>query len=130
MAKEAAVVYVQLAWDDVLLLKRGAAAPTYPSSWCLPGGHLCAGESPAETAARELEEETGIQAEFLRPFGTYIGRKPSVIIHCFVLYLHTQPEVELSWEHQKFAWEHPARALDQYDLAGKATRLFLQWGTP
>lgn len=29
-------------------------------SWCLPGGHLEAGEAPAPAALRELAEETGV----------------------------------------------------------------------
>lgn len=31
--------------------------------WVLPGGHLETGESPAEAALREVQEETGVQAD-------------------------------------------------------------------
>lgn len=37
----------------------------------LPGGGIERRESPAEAAARELEEETGIKAEWLEPRSTY-----------------------------------------------------------
>ncbi len=33
--------------------------------WMLPGGHVEPDENPAETARREVEEETGLQAELL-----------------------------------------------------------------
>ncbi|GBQ33467.1 NUDIX domain-containing protein [Gluconacetobacter azotocaptans] len=31
-----------------------------PESWCLPGGHVEAGESFAQAAVREIAEETGL----------------------------------------------------------------------
>ncbi len=39
--------------------------------WCLPGGHMEAGESVAEACAREVEEETGLQVQILRLIGVY-----------------------------------------------------------
>ena len=39
--------------------------------WCLPGGFIEWGESPEDTAKRELFEETGITAEELSLIGIY-----------------------------------------------------------
>jgi ADP-ribose pyrophosphatase YjhB (NUDIX family) len=39
--------------------------------WCLPGGHIDAGESIAETAIREAHEETGLAVELTRLVGIY-----------------------------------------------------------
>ena len=38
--------------------------------WSLPKGHLEAGETAADAAIREVEEETGIQGQVLAPLGT------------------------------------------------------------
>jgi ADP-ribose pyrophosphatase YjhB (NUDIX family)/NTP pyrophosphatase (non-canonical NTP hydrolase) len=41
------------------------------NSWCLPGGGMDAGESIAETCAREVWEETGLQVCVTRLIGVY-----------------------------------------------------------
>lgn len=38
--------------------------------WCLPKGHLEAGETPEQAAVREIEEETGIRGRVVGPLGT------------------------------------------------------------
>ena len=37
--------------------------------WCLPKGHIEEGETPEQTAVREVAEETGIACEVLQPLG-------------------------------------------------------------
>ncbi len=39
--------------------------------WCLPGGAIDPGESVAEACAREVFEETGLEARVLRLIGVY-----------------------------------------------------------
>jgi 8-oxo-dGTP diphosphatase len=61
---------------QVLLVQRDK--PPFKGNWALPGGFVEVGESPEETAHRELEEEThiqGIRLEQLRVFGDP-GRDP------------------------------------------------------
>lgn len=50
----------------VLITKRYNGDDTNPGKWCLPGGHVEAGESASQAAKRELFEETGIQALSLK----------------------------------------------------------------
>lgn len=49
--------------DRVLLQLRDGNTPVAPHRWCIPGGAVEPGESLAEAAARELEEETGLRAD-------------------------------------------------------------------
>lgn len=55
MPRGAAGVFVFRANDEVLLLKVRRR-----NAWEYPGGKIDRGESPADAAARELREETGI----------------------------------------------------------------------
>ena len=50
----------------VLLAER--TKPPFDGLWSLPGGHVEHGERLAAAAHRELFEETGIEADFSRPF--------------------------------------------------------------
>lgn len=59
---------------EALLIKRGGFP--YRGRWALPGGFLEIGDDAdlVDGAARELEEETGLRASRLVPFGCF-GRK-------------------------------------------------------
>ncbi len=50
--------------DRILLIRR--AYPPAEGKWSIPGGHVELGEGVLEAAARELEEETGLEG---RPLG-------------------------------------------------------------
>jgi ADP-ribose pyrophosphatase YjhB (NUDIX family) len=52
--------------NRILLTKREDFAV-----WCLPGGGIDDGESPAEAAAREAREETGLEVEVTHLVGTH-----------------------------------------------------------
>ena len=55
--------------DEVLLqLRDDIPTIPYPNTWCLPGGHIEGGESPAECLVREMQEEMGISLENLTKF--------------------------------------------------------------
>ncbi|MFL6123273.1 NUDIX hydrolase [Actinophytocola sp.] len=61
-------VVINLARDKVVLIgrldRRGRLL------WSLPKGHIEEGETPEQTAVREVGEETGIVGEIIRPLGT------------------------------------------------------------
>jgi len=47
--------------------------------WCLPGGHMEAGESAAEACEREVLEETGLKVRATRLLGVYSNPDQLVI---------------------------------------------------
>ena len=53
--------------DDQILLAKRSDIPV----WCLPGGGVDARESVAQTAVREVREETGLQVQLTRLVGVY-----------------------------------------------------------
>jgi 8-oxo-dGTP diphosphatase len=46
--------------NKILLVKRSSNANTFPNTWTCPGGRSKEGESPQQTAARELKEEVNL----------------------------------------------------------------------
>lgn len=55
-------VLVRDASGRVLMVKRAEGA-TRPGLWSIPAGYMDYGEEVREAAARELEEETGLEAD-------------------------------------------------------------------
>ena len=59
--------------------------------WALPKGHIDEGESPAETAAREVREETGVSGHLVEKLGdvryvyTWDGARIFKVVSFFLL---------------------------------------------
>jgi ADP-ribose pyrophosphatase YjhB (NUDIX family) len=54
--------------------------------WCLPAGFMEAGETPEQTAVRELQEETGLIAQLTGLFGVYAGFDDPRVRTVLILY--------------------------------------------
>ena len=81
--------------------------------WSLPKGHIEAGETPDQTAVREVEEETGIIGRVVTPIGTIDywfvagNRRVHKTVHHFLLkatggYLTTEKDpdheaIDVAW---------------------------------
>jgi 8-oxo-dGTP pyrophosphatase MutT (NUDIX family) len=88
----------------------------HPDRWDLPKGHLDPGETPAECALRELEEETGIgqedisiaeDFEFRLVYPVLDRQQPSEIAEktllVYLAWLEHPVEVKVS-EHDSYRW--------------------------
>jgi 8-oxo-dGTP diphosphatase len=71
---------------QVLLVKRGR--PPFKGMWALPGGFMEMDETLEQTAARELEEETGLKDIALQQFQTFsqVDRDPRTRVITTVFY--------------------------------------------
>jgi len=81
-----AVAVVALTDDGCVLLTRQYRHPVRKIIWDLPAGAMRPDEDPAEGARRELEEETGYQAEKFRSLG-WMHPMPALFSNRFYVYM-------------------------------------------
>ena len=119
--KEVATAFLQRASDGkILMLRRSQEVGSYRGMWAGVSGHVEQGETPLETALKEIGEETGIPAESLELLRE--GGQMKVVdnvsgitwlVHTFLFLSTHAGEVELDWEHEEYRWIEPA-AIDDY----------------
>jgi diadenosine hexaphosphate hydrolase (ATP-forming) len=71
-----------IVYGDHVVLRRNKAG-----KWIFPKGHVEPGETTAQTAAREAEEETGLVVEVVEPVGSagYKDKHEKVEVEYFIL---------------------------------------------
>ena len=102
----------------ILLLHR-LERTSQGNTWGIPGGKMNKGETPVQTAVREVREETGIvlQQDAVKPFKTVyitneVRNKVSYVYHMFrAAYSGPLPITIDPTEHKGFTWVTPTDAL-------------------
>ena len=97
----------------VLLLKRSLSVKTNKGKWAGVSGYVEVGETPLETAYKELEEEVAARPGLVRlvreaePL-TFLDTEHDTTwaVHPF-LFDDLGVEVVLDWEHTEFRWIEP-----------------------
>jgi len=77
---------IMLLSDDGLVL---LVKPWYRRGWGLPGGTMKRAEQSADTASRELREETGLSVELDEAHDVYVQRNRRHIDHLYVVRVET-----------------------------------------
>jgi 8-oxo-dGTP pyrophosphatase MutT (NUDIX family) len=104
--RDVAAVVIQRDDGRVLLLQRGATAPTFPNHWGPVTGVVEPGEGPVEAALRELAEEIGIEGRIVRggePFQVDIGAS-IVRVWPFLCAIDPGAPITLADENQRYEW--------------------------
>lgn len=93
--------------DKVLVAMRAADDSFLPGHWEQVGGSLDWGEEPSEGLIREVQEETGLSVEVIKPYyvSQYIDEEEDSIIEItYICKVIGSAEVTLSSEHQQYRW--------------------------
>ncbi len=111
----------------VLCVKRGASKfASTANRWEFPGGKLEAGETPAQAAVREIEEELSLQVRAVADGPTVEHTYPefSITLHSVLCTLEGPVSALVLHEHIDAAWTTPD-ALWQHDFAAADMPLLL-----
>ncbi len=111
----------------VLVLKRSMEVRTNKGRWAGVSGYVEPGETPRETAYKELEEEVTARRDQVRlvreaPPLTFLDDEHDTtwVVHPF-LFDDLGVSIELDWEHTEYAWIEP-RQMGSLDVVGGLKR--------
>ncbi|MBP7018584.1 NUDIX hydrolase [Candidatus Saccharibacteria bacterium] len=112
-----AIVFV-VSGDKILCHKRASGVDVNPSLWTMPfGGHANPGESPTDTARKELVEESGIASETdeLELVMVYPDRNDRRIKWIFSIEVDQECELNLEEEEvEEVKWHSRAELTEIY----------------
>ncbi len=103
----------------ILVMRRSGKVGSYRGMWGVASGHVEEGETPVETAIKEVKEETGVSTEKIKEL---ISSSPFELsdaklgirweINPFRAVLREKPKVKIDWEHTEFKWIPPKKIVE------------------
>lgn len=105
--------------SKLLILQRAGDQGNHTDEWCIPGGHVDAGENFRTAAQRELLEETGIDIPEDILFETAVVTGKDFEIHYFIGHVSEETPAFVvvdSEEEIGSAWIEPGTELDDYEF--------------
>jgi len=111
--------------EKILILKRSNKVRTYKGLWGGVAGYIEKGETPYETAIKEIWEEAGIKEEEITLLkkldpveisDIYEEKNYDWIIYPFLFKSEKKDKVNIDWEHTEWRWIAPSE-LKKYDTA-------------
>ena len=84
--------------NKILLEKRTPILPE-GNKWCLPGGHIDAGETAEAAIKREIKEELGTKAKAIKFLGYFDEILPE--INCYTVVLVYEAKIRGKFKRQK-----------------------------
>lgn len=100
-------------------------------AWVLPKGHIEAGETPAQTAVREVEEEAGVWAKVVgchHDLRFSVHDKP-LVIRVFLMEFSGKSERKLGFGDRRHSW-FSAKAIESLRLYPETKTMFQQSISP
>lgn len=106
--KPITVAVSALIYDNNILLIKRKKQP-YAGYWALPGGKIEAGEHIKDAALREIKEETGITADYVKLNGSFSelingGKKEYTSFLVFVSTLKPHHNNQIEGDEGKLSW--------------------------
>lgn len=105
--------------SKLLILQRAGDQGNHTDEWCIPGGHVDAGEDFRTAAQRELLEETGIDIPEDILFEVAVVTGKDFEIHYFIGHVSEETPAFVvvdSEEEIGSAWIEPGTELDDYEF--------------
>ena len=110
--------------DEVLMGKRNDT-----EKWTVPGGHIEKGECPFVAMARELKEETGLDAKSMKLVKA--GFEDNILLYLFKVEVDPDQEVDTSGdpdnECDDFTYEDPFDHMDELHVEAAKNWAIKYW---
>jgi|APHM01.1.fsa_nt_gi ADP-ribose pyrophosphatase len=108
--------------DGEFLLMKRAPHKSSSGKWEFPGGRVEENEDVETAAVRELEEETGFEAEPAQRGESYLTEAELGAWRCHPFVFRVEGDVETSDEHVDYNWVEPDD-VNQFDTIGELQAL-------